>query len=65
MLLELEAHSLFTAGYACILHVHTAQEDVVVKRLLTELDKKTGEAKPGVPKFIKSQARVIRALRVR
>ena len=55
MLLELEAHSLFTAGYTCILHVHTAMEDVVVKRLVSELDKKTGEPKPGVPKFIKSQ----------
>lgn len=56
MLLELEAHSLFTAGYSAILHVHTAQEEVTVKKLVAEVDKKTGEAKVGAPapKFMKS-----------
>jgi peptide chain release factor subunit 3 len=56
MLLELEQHSLFTAGYSAVLHIHTAQEEVAVKKLVAELDKKTGEAKPGVPppKFMKS-----------
>ena len=55
MLLELEAHSLFTAGYSCVLHVHTAQEEVTVKRLTADVDKKTGEPKPGPPpKFMKT-----------
>jgi peptide chain release factor subunit 3 len=56
MLLELEAHSLFTAGYNAVLHVHTAQEEVIVKRLVAEVDKKTGEAKEGgpPPRFFKS-----------
>lgn len=65
MILELEAHSLFTAGYQAVLHVHTAQEEVIVKRLVAEVDKKTGEAKPGpAPKFAKSQGLVIAVLEV-
>ena len=56
MLLELEAHSLFTAGYNAVLHVHTAQEEVIVKRLVAEVDKKTGEPKDAAqpPRFFKS-----------
>jgi peptide chain release factor subunit 3 len=56
MLLELEAHSLFTAGYNAVLHVHTAQEEVIVKRLVAEVDKRTGEAREGAPppRFMKS-----------
>ena len=63
MILELEAHSLFTAGYQAVLHVHTAQEECIVKRLVAEVDKKTGEPKPGpAPKFAKSQGLVIAVL---
>jgi peptide chain release factor subunit 3 len=56
MLLELEAHSLFTAGYSAVLHVHTAQEEVSVKRLVAEVDKRTGEPREGAPapRFMKS-----------
>jgi peptide chain release factor subunit 3 len=56
MLLELEAHSLFTAGYSAVLHVHTAQEEITVKKLVAEVDKKTGEPKAGAapPRFMKS-----------
>ena len=56
MLLELEAHSLFTAGYSAVLHVHTAQEEVIVKRLVAEVDKRTGEPREGAPapRFMKS-----------
>ena len=65
MLLDLEAHSLFTAGYSAVLHVHTAQEEVSVKRLVSELDKKTGEPKPGPPpKFVKSQGLCVAVLEV-
>jgi peptide chain release factor subunit 3 len=65
MLLELEAHSLFTAGYSAVLHVHTAQEEVLVKRLVAEVDKRTGEPKPGpAPKFVKSQGLCIAVLEV-
>jgi peptide chain release factor subunit 3 len=65
MLMELEAHSLFTAGYSAILHVHTAQEECVVKKLVAEVDKKTGEPKPGpAPKFAKSGGLVIAVLEV-
>lgn len=65
MLLELEAHSLFTAGYSAVLHVHTAQEEVRVKKLVSELDKKTGEVKPGpAPVFMKSGGLCVAVLEV-
>lgn len=64
MLLELEAHSLFTAGYSAVLHVHTAQEEVVVKKLVAEVDKKTGEARTDVPapRFMRSNGLCIAVL---
>ncbi len=57
MLLELDHKALFTAGYSAVLHLHTAEEEVVVAKLVSELDKKTGEPKPGgAPRFVKSGA---------
>ncbi len=57
MLLELDHKALFTAGYSAVLHMHTAEEEVVVAKLVAELDKKTGEPKPGGPaRFVKSGA---------
>lgn len=57
MLLELDHKNLFTAGYSAVLHLHTAEEEVVVAKLVAELDKKTGEPKPGgPPRFVKSGA---------
>lgn len=57
MLLELDHRALFTAGYSAVLHVHTVEEECTVTRLVAELDKKTGEPKPGAaPRFVKSGA---------
>ena len=36
----LETRSLFTAGYDCMLHIHTCETEVVVGRLLTIIDNK-------------------------
>ena len=33
--------SVFTKGFQCILHIHTAVEEVTVRGLLSETDKKT------------------------
>jgi peptide chain release factor subunit 3 len=57
MVLELDHKALFTAGYSAVLHIHTAEEEVTVVKLCSEIDKKTGEAKPGPPpRFVKSGA---------
>lgn len=57
MILELDHKALFTAGYSAVLHIHTAEEEVQVVKLCSELDKKTGEVKPGPPpRFVKSGA---------
>jgi len=57
MIMELDHRALFTAGYAAVLHIHTAEEECTVVRLVAELDKKTGEPKPGPPpRFVKSGA---------
>ena len=57
MVLELDHKALFTAGYSAVLHIHTAEEEVTVVKLCAELDKKTGEPKPGpAPRFVKSGA---------
>lgn len=37
---------MFCAGKSCVLHIHTAAEEVVVERIVSELDKKTGKEKP-------------------
>ncbi len=57
MVMELDHRALFTAGYSAVLHIHTAEEEVTVVKLVSELDKKTGEPKPGgAPRFVKSGA---------
>jgi len=52
----LEHKSLFSAGYECVVHIHTCAEEVVVKMLLDELDSKTGQSKKKMPKFVNNKA---------
>jgi len=52
----LDHKSLFSAGYECVVHVHTSAEEVVVKMLLEELDPKTGQSKKKLPKFVQNKA---------
>jgi len=55
-ILELLEHkSLFSAGYECILHVHTAVEDVSVTMLLEKLNPKTGKTDTKLPKFVQNR----------
>jgi len=59
-ILELLEHkSLFSAGYECVLHVHTAVEEVQVKMLLEKLNAKTGKSESKLPKFVQSKDFVI------
>ncbi len=65
MVMELDHRALFTAGYSAVLHVHTAEEEVTVVKLVAELDKKTGEPKPGPPpRYVKSGALCVAVLKV-
>jgi len=55
-ILELLEHkSLFSAGYECILHVHTAVEEVSVAMLLEKLNPKTGKTETKLPKFVQNK----------
>jgi peptide chain release factor subunit 3 len=51
-----EGKSLFTAGYAAVIHLHTAVEECTVVRLLAEIDPKTKEITKKLPKFSKSRS---------
>jgi len=54
-ILELLPHkSIFTAGYASIIHIHTAVEECVVNVLIAQLDKKTGKVTKSKPQFVKN-----------
>lgn len=64
MLMELDHRALFTAGYSAVLHIHTAEEEVTVVKLVAELDKKSAEPKPGgPPRFVKSGALCVAVLK--
>eukprot|EP00457_Paulinella_chromatophora_P003808 gb/GEZN01003816.1/.p1 GENE.gb/GEZN01003816.1/~~gb/GEZN01003816.1/.p1 ORF type:complete len:646 (+),score=133.24 gb/GEZN01003816.1/:24-1940(+) len=54
-ILELLPHKpLLSAGYSCILHIHTAQVDCVVHKLLTLIDQKTGTS-TRLPRYVKAE----------
>jgi len=55
MISNLDHKGIFTAGYRAIMHVHTADEEVVCERVLVELNPKTGEPK-GRAKFVRDGA---------
>lgn len=65
MVMELDHRALFTAGYSAVLHIHTAEEECTVVKLVAELDKKTGEPKPGPPpRYVKSGALCVAIIKV-
>lgn len=49
----LEYKSIICAGYSAVMHIHTAAEEVTIKTLICEVDKKTGEKSKTRPRFIK------------
>jgi peptide chain release factor subunit 3 len=55
----LETKSLFTAGYDCVFHTGTAQEECSVVKLLDLLDSKTGQSVQKLPTFVKEKAVVV------
>lgn len=59
----LETRSLFTAGYDCMLHIHTLETEVTVGKLLTIKDPQTG-AEKRFPRFAKQGAQITCTLEV-
>mmetsp|Transcript_16012 Transcript_16012/g.27393 ORF Transcript_16012/g.27393 Transcript_16012/m.27393 type:complete len:572 (-) Transcript_16012:500-2215(-) len=51
----LESKPILTRGYSCMIHIHTAVEEVTVTRLLAELDRK-GKPSRKNPPFLKSKS---------
>lgn len=49
----LEHKPIMTAGYECVLHVHTAIVECSIKKMLSELDRKTGKSSTKPPRFLK------------
>ncbi|BFZ03047.1 hypothetical protein BsWGS_06086 [Bradybaena similaris] len=60
----LEYKSIITAGYSCVIHIHTCVEEVTLKALLCLVDKKTGEKSQLRPRFIKPDQAGIARLEV-
>lgn len=52
-----ETRPIFTAGYDCIMHVHTCETEVTVTRMVSILDPKTKQEKKN-PRFAKQGAQV-------
>ena len=57
-----ELKSILTSGYTCVMHVHTAIEEVTVKALLHKLEKGTNRKSKKPPAFAKKGMRVIAVL---
>jgi len=49
----LEYKSIISAGYSCVLHIHSCVEEVTIKALICLIDKKTGDKSQVRPRFIK------------
>eukprot|EP00958_Prasinococcus_capsulatus_P017242 scaffold1939_cov392-Prasinococcus_capsulatus_cf.AAC.2 len=60
----LEHKSIFTAGYKCVLHVHTVVEECEVIKLLAQIDPKTKQKMKKTVMFVKSGNLVLCRLKV-
>jgi peptide chain release factor subunit 3 len=58
----LEHRPIFSPGYNCVAHLHTAEEEVTVTDLLTIEDRKTGETKKR-PRFARQGAMITARMR--
>jgi peptide chain release factor subunit 3 len=54
--------SIIAPGFSCIIHVHTAIEEVVFKGFLCAVDRKTGKRTENKPRFVKQDDVVIARL---
>lgn len=57
-----ELKSILTSGFSCVMHVHTAIEEVTVKALLHKLEKGTNRKSKKAPAFAKKGMKVIAVL---
>ncbi|GFN81937.1 eukaryotic peptide chain release factor GTP-binding subunit [Plakobranchus ocellatus] len=60
----LEHKSIISAGYSCVLHIHSCVEEITLKAMLCLIDKKTGEKSQLRPRFIKQDQAGIARLEV-
>ncbi|KAL5114592.1 translation termination factor GTPase eRF3 [Pleosporales sp. CAS-2024a] len=60
----LDLKSIMTAGFNCVLHVHSAQEEVTVSALLHKLEKGTGRKSKKPPGFATRGMSIIARLEV-
>lgn len=59
-----EIKSILTAGYNCVMHVHTAIEEVTFTKLLHKLEKGTNRKSKRPPAFAKKGMKIIAELEV-
>jgi len=59
----LEHKSIFSAGYECVLHIHTCVQEIQCMLLIESLDPKTGESLNRLPKYIGNKGIVIAHLK--
>ncbi len=52
----LATNPVFTAGYECVIHIHTCVKETLVVELLQEIDKKTRKPLKKKPTFVKNGA---------
>lgn len=57
-----ELKSIMSAGYSCVMHVHTAIEEVHITRLLHKLEKGTNRKSKKPPAFAKKGMKIIAVL---
>jgi len=50
----LEHKPIMTVGYSAILHIHALAVECQIAQLVSEIDKKTGEAMPGKPRCLRN-----------
>eukprot|EP01059_Diplonema_ambulator_P030630 TRINITY_DN532_c0_g1_i2.p1 TRINITY_DN532_c0_g1~~TRINITY_DN532_c0_g1_i2.p1 ORF type:complete len:551 (+),score=257.66 TRINITY_DN532_c0_g1_i2:43-1695(+) len=49
----LDVKNIITSGYSCVLHIHSAAEEVTFHELLATINKKTNKVIEKYPKFVK------------
>lgn len=61
-LVILEHKSIICAGYSAVMHIHSAVVEFTVKKLLAEIDRKTGKTVKKFPKFVKPKMQCVARL---
>ncbi len=54
-----ELKSIISSGFSCVMHVHTAIEEVVITRLLHKIEKGSNRVSKKAPPFAKKGMKVI------